>query len=530
MSALGKPTNTLAHSAPCASISRQRACRLAVGLVVAALAHHVRQHRLAAPGHGRARLARPASPARRGRRAGRSRRHRCADRSGSRPSPCVLAHGGRTGWCACPAPRRWARLGATARMRRSSSPSPSSWVCVTMAPCRSSSTASQPARHRRQMRPAMCSNAASSHRAAGPGAAGDRHRRRSAPACLGQLDEGADRRAGALVGRHRGLALGRHVGARSKARQRRGHRREGVGLVLHLGNDQLHGAHRLHGHRTDPAVPQRPGVAGGSHAGGAGAHRRAQPALNAFVPWWTTTRRWPAARASEARWQARHSRCRPIDGVPASIKDLILTRGWPTLRGSHTVKRPTSPGTWTPRPPRGCAKPARCCWARPRRPNSAARARPTRRCTASRATPGTRPSTPGGSSGGAAAAVAAGMGPLAVGTDGAGSVRIPAAFCGNLGFKPSFGRVPAYPLSPFGTVAHLGPHTLSVRDAALMMNVLKQPDARDWTALPFDAATTPWAWTTACAACASPIRPRWAMPSDVRPRGRRRGGPRAPNA
>jgi aspartyl-tRNA(Asn)/glutamyl-tRNA(Gln) amidotransferase subunit A len=74
-----------------------------------------------------------------------------------------------------------------------------------------------------------------------------------------------------------------------------------------------------------------------------------------------------------------------------------------------------------------------------------------------------------------------------VGTDGAGSVRIPAAFCGNFGLKPSFGRVPAYPLSPFGTVAHLGPHTMSVRDAALMLNVLAQPDARDWTSLPHDA-------------------------------------------
>ena len=94
--------------------------------------------------------------------------------------------------------------------------------------------------------------------------------------------------------------------------------------------------------------------------------------------------------------------------------------------------------------------------------------------------------TPGGSSGGTAAAVAAGMGPLSVGTDGAGSVRIPAAFCGNFGLKPSFGRVPAYPLSPMGTVAHLGPHTMSVADAALMMNVLKRPDARDWTSLPPD--------------------------------------------
>ena len=94
--------------------------------------------------------------------------------------------------------------------------------------------------------------------------------------------------------------------------------------------------------------------------------------------------------------------------------------------------------------------------------------------------------SPGGSSGGTAAAVAAGLGPLGVGTDGAGSVRIPAAFCGNVGLKPSFGRVPAYPLSPFGTVSHIGPHTMSVADAALMLNVLKQPDPRDWTSLPPD--------------------------------------------
>jgi aspartyl-tRNA(Asn)/glutamyl-tRNA(Gln) amidotransferase subunit A len=78
------------------------------------------------------------------------------------------------------------------------------------------------------------------------------------------------------------------------------------------------------------------------------------------------------------------------------------------------------------------------------------------------------------------------MGPISVGTDGAGSVRIPAAFCGNFGLKPSFGRVPAHPLSPFGTVAHLGPHTMSVTDAALVMNVISRPDARDWTALPPD--------------------------------------------
>ena len=92
--------------------------------------------------------------------------------------------------------------------------------------------------------------------------------------------------------------------------------------------------------------------------------------------------------------------------------------------------------------------------------------------------------TPGGSSGGAAVAAALGMGALHVGTDGGGSIRIPASFTGIVGLKPTYGRVPAWPLSPFGTVAHLGPMTRTVEDAALMLAVVSRPDARDWHALP----------------------------------------------
>src|SRR5207244_13343985 len=92
--------------------------------------------------------------------------------------------------------------------------------------------------------------------------------------------------------------------------------------------------------------------------------------------------------------------------------------------------------------------------------------------------------TPGGSSGGAAAALAAGMGALAVGTDGGGSIRIPCAFTGLFGLKPSFGRVPAYPLSPMGLLAHIGPMARTVADAALMLTVLSAPDHRDPYALP----------------------------------------------
>jgi aspartyl-tRNA(Asn)/glutamyl-tRNA(Gln) amidotransferase subunit A len=78
------------------------------------------------------------------------------------------------------------------------------------------------------------------------------------------------------------------------------------------------------------------------------------------------------------------------------------------------------------------------------------------------------------------------MGALHTGSDGGGSIRIPAGFTGVFGFKPSFGCVPAYPASPYGTLSHQGPITRTVRDAALMMNVMALPDPRDWTALPYD--------------------------------------------
>ncbi len=189
-----------------------------------------------------------------------------------------------------------------------------------------------------------------------------------------------------------------------------------------------------------------------------------------------------SARASEERWQ-RQEPVGPIDGVPTSIKDLILTKGWPTLRGSRTV----DPGqAWDVDAPATARlrEAGAVLIGKTTTPEFGCKGETNSPLTGITRNPWDTTKTPGGSSGGTAAAVAAGLGPLSVGTDGAGSVRIPAAFCGNVGFKPSFGRVPAYPLSPFGTVAHLGPHTMSVPDAALMMNVLARPDARDWTSLP----------------------------------------------
>jgi aspartyl-tRNA(Asn)/glutamyl-tRNA(Gln) amidotransferase subunit A len=98
--------------------------------------------------------------------------------------------------------------------------------------------------------------------------------------------------------------------------------------------------------------------------------------------------------------------------------------------------------------------------------------------------------TPGGSSGGAAAAVASGLGPVALGTDGGGSVRIPAGFCGLVGLKPSFGRVPQLPGFPgWDHVGTIGPLTRTVRDAALVLEVIAGGDDRDRTSLPREAGS-----------------------------------------
>jgi aspartyl-tRNA(Asn)/glutamyl-tRNA(Gln) amidotransferase subunit A len=191
------------------------------------------------------------------------------------------------------------------------------------------------------------------------------------------------------------------------------------------------------------------------------------------------------ARASEVRWHAG-APLDALDGVPVSIKDLILTKGWPTLRGSRTVNSDQAWDVDAPSVAR-LREAGAVIFGKTTTPEFGCKGTTDNLLTGVTRNPWNLAKTPGGSSGGAAAAVAAGAGPLAIGTDGAGSVRIPSAFCGLFGLKPSFGRVPAFPLSPFGTVAHLGPHSRSVDDAAMLMNVIAKPDARDWTSLPYDA-------------------------------------------
>jgi aspartyl-tRNA(Asn)/glutamyl-tRNA(Gln) amidotransferase subunit A len=210
---------------------------------------------------------------------------------------------------------------------------------------------------------------------------------------------------------------------------------------------------------------------------------RVNPVINAFCHV-AADDALASAAASTERWR-KGAPCGPLDGVPVSIKDLIVTKGWPTLRGSRTVDPNQAWDVDAPATAR-LREAGAVLLGKTTTPEFGCKGETNSPLTGLTRNPWNTDKSPGGSSGGTAAAVAAGLGPLSVGTDGAGSVRIPAAFCGNFGLKPSFGRVPAYPLSPMGSVAHLGPHTMSVTDAALMMNVLKQPDARDWTSLPPD--------------------------------------------
>jgi aspartyl-tRNA(Asn)/glutamyl-tRNA(Gln) amidotransferase subunit A len=172
-----------------------------------------------------------------------------------------------------------------------------------------------------------------------------------------------------------------------------------------------------------------------------------------------------------------------LDGVPATIKDLVLMRGFPTLRGSRLVDPIQDWSEDAPATAR-LREAGAVILGKTTTPEFGWKALGDSPLTGITRNPWDVSRTPGGSSAGAAAACAAGIGPLHLGSDGAGSIRIPCAFSGVFGLKPSFGRVPAYPLSAMGLLAHLGPMARTVGDAALMLNVVSAPDHRDSYALP----------------------------------------------
>ncbi len=191
------------------------------------------------------------------------------------------------------------------------------------------------------------------------------------------------------------------------------------------------------------------------------------------------------AEASHKRWK-KGEPLSALDGVPVLIKDLLLVKGWPTLRGSKTVDRNQPWDNDAPSVAR-LREAGAVFLGMTTTPEFGWKGVTDSPLTGITRNPWNTEMTPGGSSGGSAAGLAAGYAPIALGTDGGGSIRIPAGFTGTFGHKPSFGRVPAWPLSPFGTVAHVGPMTRRVKDAALLMNVIAQPDNRDWFSLPYDS-------------------------------------------
>jgi aspartyl-tRNA(Asn)/glutamyl-tRNA(Gln) amidotransferase subunit A len=193
-----------------------------------------------------------------------------------------------------------------------------------------------------------------------------------------------------------------------------------------------------------------------------------------------------AARAAEARWR-RGEPLGPLDGVPATVKDLLPMRGFPTLRGSRLVDPRQDWSEDAPAVAR-LREAGAVILGKTTTPEFGWKAVGDSPLTGLTRNPWDPTRTPGGSSAGAAAACAAGLAPLHLGSDGAGSIRIPAAFSGVFGLKPSFGRVPAYPPSPMGMLSHVGPITREVEDAALLLGVLCRPDDRDPYALPYDGA------------------------------------------
>jgi len=188
------------------------------------------------------------------------------------------------------------------------------------------------------------------------------------------------------------------------------------------------------------------------------------------------------ARAAERRYAAG-SVLSPLDGVPVTVKDLSSIAGWPRRRGSLAFDG-LSP----------CIEDTSCV-ARLREagavflgktatPDSGCKVVTRSAVHGVTLNPYDLTKTPGGSSGGASAALAMGFGPLAVGSDGAGSIRIPASLTNVFGLKPGFGRVPAFPPDIDMPHSVVGPMSRSVEDAAVMLAVMSRPEPRDAFAWP----------------------------------------------
>lgn len=210
-------------------------------------------------------------------------------------------------------------------------------------------------------------------------------------------------------------------------------------------------------------------------------YRAVDPIYNAFVVF-DPESALLQAKASEERW----SRGEPsglADGIPTTVKDLVLARGWPTRRGSLAVD-PDQRWEEDGAPVARLREQGAIILGKTTTPEFGWKGVTDSPLSGITRNPWDARMTPGGSSGGAAAAAALGLGPWHVATDGGGSVRIPAAFCGLFGFKPTWGVVPVHPHSAAGTLWHQGPIARTVDDAATLLRIMAGPDRRDWYRVP----------------------------------------------
>lgn len=210
---------------------------------------------------------------------------------------------------------------------------------------------------------------------------------------------------------------------------------------------------------------------------------RLNPVVNAYC-----TLTADSARAEARQAEAAVMRGDPLGalhGVPVSIKDLVITKGIRTTWGSRVYEHfvPTEDAPVVDRLRQAGA----IVLGKTNTPEFGHKGVTDNLLFGPSRNPWSLSHTPGGSSGGGAAAVAAGLGPLAVGTDGGGSIRIPCSCCGIFGLKPTLGRVAAAPTyGGLDTLSHTGPMTRTVRDGALMLSAIAGPDPRDLTSLPGD--------------------------------------------
>jgi aspartyl-tRNA(Asn)/glutamyl-tRNA(Gln) amidotransferase subunit A len=206
---------------------------------------------------------------------------------------------------------------------------------------------------------------------------------------------------------------------------------------------------------------------------------RLNPIVNAFC---TITPDVALAAAREAEQAVMRGELRgPLHGVPFSIKDLHYTKGIRTMSGSFVFEHRVPDVD----PPVVCRlkEAGGVLLGKTTTPEFGWKGLGDCPVTGITRNPWNIGMTTGGSSAGAGAAAAAGLGPIHQGSDGAGSIRIPSGFCGIFGLKPSYGRVPMWPISNNDYASHVGPMTRTVTDAALMLSIMAGPDDWDRTSL-----------------------------------------------